>query len=684
VTSGGSTDTTGVSPLQVELARWADLVRDGHAGTRVGFGLQLAEQIMRLTGDATHGPSDGVTESILRQVVRDARQIGDRNSLMVGVGLLLQAADVPLEEGEALIDEAVPGIANAPVATGRLLLIVAAEFLRTEAMRIGRSADERNRLLGRSLALLQPLLEGSFEPFIEWQHLVLAAQVHNYLGEPRAAIPLLARATTLVDRGSNEWTKAAIELGLTYNDIGADREAVEVLSQTLPMALGNSLAPSGSPTSVHRGFDLSDVASALAESLASLRDADAAFGVQGLAFIDDDGSAAFCDLSAMCAQLADDELGVLFCVNNATTMFLFDRAEALRVRRIPGASVQTWLQTIDAADWLQSSMKPGRTGTIPQALEVLNDALRGALSGLADEIDGYGSVVVIPHRTLALLPFWLLDAFAGTPLRMVPSPRLLLSSPDRPAGGELLSVADPNGDLPAARVESEAVRQRAGSRFDYDGLAGRACTVDALLRELPTARWWHFAGHARSDVAFPENSVLRLSSGPDGDDDVLDGATILQQDLSRVALAVLSACSSGVPEMRIDSVTRLAGLAALLLRQGVGTVVATMWEVGDAAAALIVDQLVAELLDEGGEADVPACLQRATERVRTMASSEAAARFQQIATDSVDGFVAAAADRAAGRLLSHPGPAPFASVERWGAFFTAGARYVDVRVGDRL
>ena len=657
------------------LERWARLVSSEDAAARAEFAPLLAEAIVRLPGDPRSSDRAALIAPILRQGIADARLLGDPVAILSGTWLLLQFCEVPLDEGQALIEESLAGVAAAPIGQARTLLIVATEFLFNAAHHVD-SLPEREPLLRRSLALLQPLLEGSFEPHLEWQHLALAARLHGELGEVREAAILLNRAVSLVAPGSVEWVKSMIELGLFLNDLQEHEGAAQVLRAVLPFAQAGT-QPHGDPgVSLHRGFDLSDVASALAESLSQLQLADEAFEVLGLAFVDDDGHATPCDLRAICAQLAEDELGVLFCVNGLTTMFLFDREEALRVRVIPNASATVWLQTLEATGWLQSAFRSGRLEEIPAAVDHLNTVLGGALSGLQGELAGrYGSLAVIPHRSLCLLPFWLLDACAEVAVRILPTPSLLSNAvPTRP-GSVLLSIVDPDGNLPSAHLESEAVRQRLGRAMEFQRLTGEECTVARVLSQLPEAGWVHFAGHAFSDVTDADSSMLQLHRGPDGGDGSLDAGVIRQLDLGGLSLVILSACGSGVAELRVDMVTRLAGLATLLLSQGAGTVVSTVWEIGDDPAALVVDELFAHLLDQRSGMDVPAALKHAVQRVRTMPSQEVAARFERIAAESPNASMTPAALEAADRYRGMA-TAPFASVDHWGAFFTSGARFI--------
>lgn len=660
--------------LRKSLQHWQALCAGNDLAARVALAPQLAEQIMRLPGDPTSSDRVVVLEPILRRGIADAQQLGDQLAVLSGVCLLLQIAEVPLPEGEELINECLPALELASVGHARTLLIVAAEFY-WHASHQHAELPPREALLRRALDLLQPLLTGTFDPDLEWQHLVLAARVHNELGEMTEAEPLLQRATGLVPPGSPEWLKAAVELGLTRNDLEDHEGAADVLLACLPYVRAGALRDPESAGYVHRGFDLSDVATALAESLAQLQQADLAFEILGLAFVDDDGRSDPCDLGQMCSELAGDELGVLFCVNSSTTLFLFDRSEALRVRVIPQASSARWLETFQASGWLESTFRPGRTDDLQGAITRLNDAIRDAFTGLHDELVGrYRSLTIIPHRSVSLLPFWLLFDGGDVTVRLVPSPGLLASRVRQPST-RMLSIADPGEDLPNARIETEAVSQRVGGCLDVEQLVGDQCTVTRTLAALPGVHWWHFAGHAWSDIVAPENSFLQLHPSPDEPHGVLAATAFRRLDLSGLDLVVLSACSSGVPEVRIDGVTRLAGLAALLLQQGVGTVVSTLWEISDDCAALVVDQFIGELLLDP-TMDVPAALGRSTLHVRTMSSESAAARFEEIAARSSSGSLTEAALLSAQRRRASRSRAPFRSVDQWGAFFTSGGRFI--------
>ena len=154
-----------------------------------------------------------------------------------------------------------------------------------------------------------------------------------------------------------------------------------------------------------------------------------------------------------------------------------------------------------------------------------------------------------------------------------------------------LLVSDPEGDLPHARSEAEAVRRQLPSARL---LRGRDATRAAVLEALDGASLFHFAGHGVLDAANPWDARLALAGGQ----------SLTVEDLlvarPRAGVVVLSGCETG----EIGAVESI-GLADGLVIAGADAVVAHDGALDDVAASRFVEALYAE-----GVADEPAAAYR--------------------------------------------------------------------------
>jgi CHAT domain-containing protein len=88
-------------------------------------------------------------------------------------------------------------------------------------------------------------------------------------------------------------------------------------------------------------------------------------------------------------------------------------------------------------------------------------------------------------------------------------------SPSCARDTKVLVVADPTGDLPAAKEEGQKVavllREKCG--FQVDSFDGAALTKKDFLLSLKDYDIVHFAGHASHDTSSPDESCLLFSDG---------------------------------------------------------------------------------------------------------------------------------------------------------------------------
>ncbi|MBY0228408.1 MAG: CHAT domain-containing protein [Gemmataceae bacterium] len=255
---------------------------------------------------------------------------------------------------------------------------------------------------------------------------------------------------------------------------------------------------------------------------------------------------------------------------------------------------------------------------------------------LEKHLAGASAVVVSPDGALARLPFaalpgtksaYLLEEVA---LAVLPVPQAL---PEMlaPVEGKrsLLAVGDVDfgegrtwSKLPATRPETDA----AGKRFrDGATLRGAKATKAAVRAALPRHRYAHLATHG---FFAPDSmrSALERGTGQAGslferdgvggwhpgllsglalaganrpterDDGILTASEIADLDLSRMELAVLSACQTGLGKEAAGE--GVLGLQRAFAVAGCRSVVSSLWSVNDAATSVLMDRFYHHLLRE--------------------------------------------------------------------------------------
>jgi tetratricopeptide (TPR) repeat protein len=156
---------------------------------------------------------------------------------------------------------------------------------------------------------------------------------------------------------------------------------------------------------------------------------------------------------------------------------------------------------------------------------------------------------------------------------------------------EALVVADPNGDLPSAVAEVNAVERTLATTWKVVRLEGAAATRDAVLVGLSRARIVHYAGHAEVDPSVELSSALVLSGQ----------ARIQLGDLlalpSVPELAVLSACEAA---RTADQHPSLMGLGQAFVAAGARAVIAPTRPIADAFARAFARGFYGALQSESG------------------------------------------------------------------------------------
>ena len=195
-------------------------------------------------------------------------------------------------------------------------------------------------------------------------------------------------------------------------------------------------------------------------------------------------------------------------------------------------------------------------------------------------------LMVVPVGPLARLPWAALPLPDGRPLcealelTIVPGLRLgLARGPASEPGGAPLVVAADAGELASVEPETRAIL---GLFREARLLAGPEATAARFLELAPSAPWIHFAGHGYYQAEAPHESGLRLAD-----------RWLLAGELAGLRLpahwVTLSACQTARALVRPGE--EWFGLARSLLLAGAGAVVASQWDVEDAAAARLMEAM---------------------------------------------------------------------------------------------
>ncbi len=247
---------------------------------------------------------------------------------------------------------------------------------------------------------------------------------------------------------------------------------------------------------------------------------------------------------------------------------------------------------------------------------------RMVIDPLEAHLGGARTVLLSPDGPLNLVPFAALPGrrsegywLEEVALAVVPVPRLLAekraaslaSSSLTSVGGVDFGGAGKWAGLAAAGLEARRVEGAFRSAF-ADGartsLDGRGATKEAVRRALQTHRFAHLATHGffaeAAGAAHPgvlSGLVLAGANRPAaGEDGILTALEVSELDLSRLELAVLSACETGLG--RAAGGEGLQGLQRAFAVAGCRSVVASLWSVHDGATSVLMERLYHHLWEK--------------------------------------------------------------------------------------
>ncbi len=153
----------------------------------------------------------------------------------------------------------------------------------------------------------------------------------------------------------------------------------------------------------------------------------------------------------------------------------------------------------------------------------------------------------------------------------------------------LLAVTDPGLDL--GRLVNPAATAFPPARVR--ALHGADATRSTVVEELPDAAYVSFFTHAEWNQERPERSALRLAGG-----ELLAAEDLASLDLRRCRMAVMGACESGVPGLRVAA-DEFRGMPSALLEAGIPGTLATLWPVFTHSTDRVVADFFRHHLNEG-------------------------------------------------------------------------------------
>jgi CHAT domain-containing protein/tetratricopeptide (TPR) repeat protein len=224
---------------------------------------------------------------------------------------------------------------------------------------------------------------------------------------------------------------------------------------------------------------------------------------------------------------------------------------------------------------------------------------RHLITPVAAQLAGAATAVFVPDAVTSTVPFGaLIDERGAWLLRRhtvvtAPSASAFAAALERratahpPRTALLIAAPDGTADL-GALVHVSAEMRRIMSVYPHTlRLEGEDAQFEALTRHAAEADVVHFAGHAIGDDRGFEPASILLRQ--DGRERRVGVAEIAKLKLSRTATVVLAGCSTARGERR--AAEGVISVAHGFLSAGAPAVIATLWPIGDDAAATFFPRL---------------------------------------------------------------------------------------------
>jgi CHAT domain-containing protein len=286
--------------------------------------------------------------------------------------------------------------------------------------------------------------------------------------------------------------------------------------------------------------------------------------------------------------------------------------------------------------------------------------------------------VLIPTGLLGLLPLhaaWTGDESRPTGRRYAlddftftyaPSAQALYHArpgADRPAE-TLLAVDNPDGSLDFAEAEVKAVLAHFPEKSTH--LLRDKATKETVIQAIGASQVLHFATHGLAGWQEAEESHLKLADG------YLTLAEVFGLRLESARLAVLSACETGIPGMKLPD--EVISLPSGWMQAGVPGVVGSLWSVNDMSTAILMARFYDLWRDESdGAMPAPEALRQAQIWLRDSTVKEMLRQFKAFIGPEGLRMSGEAAKAFYGHVgWEDPKARPFAHPFHWAAFGYTG------------
>jgi CHAT domain-containing protein/tetratricopeptide (TPR) repeat protein len=318
---------------------------------------------------------------------------------------------------------------------------------------------------------------------------------------------------------------------------------------------------------------------------------------------------------------------------------------------------------------------------VEHVLPWLGEALAGPIAAYLAGMDAEG-VTLVPCGPVGLAPLhaapWKVNdsdrcLIDEVDVRYAPSAVVGASCLERSREREgdspkLLALADPDGTLPAAALEVEAI----ASGFPSDSVnwkKGSEANWDFLRAHAPRATQIHIASHGSAGVWGAGDTALHLGDGAVG----LETLPELAPLMARVV--TISACQTAVVDIGHlpDEGFSVGGA---MIAAGAACAIASLWPVRSDTTALMMVRLYEEML--AGNLRPPEALCRAQLWLRDLTDPELDSFLAAYPSLEAEFRLRAAAGDRAGRRTISGGSSnehqrPFSGADYWAPFIALGA-----------
>lgn len=304
------------------------------------------------------------------------------------------------------------------------------------------------------------------------------------------------------------------------------------------------------------------------------------------------------ELPRLRERLAQDEVIVQYLPTRTTLHIQVLTRAGLQLRQVDVSREELFERARHGAARMATHGDGGVRGLVVRTLlEASGTSLDDELAWLYDQLlrpiegdlSGMRHIYVVPAGPLTYVPMGALLR-STAPTREYAAQRYVfgyLSSlymfdpvtrTDSNEASSVVVLGDPDGSLPAARIEAQHVAQTAGAAGILR--VGDTASYAKLFALSPRAETLHLATHGFLNHQQAERSYLLLAGGTR-----LSVADAMSLPLEGTKLVTLSACQSGVGGDGLEYAT----LARAFMHAGAHTVVSTLWSVEDNSAERLME-----------------------------------------------------------------------------------------------